>query len=54
MVWQNHFLNVCRYSVSNFEYLQVQLIDNNSVQKDDDVVKVLLEEKNSFKGNYLS
>ena len=41
MVWQNHFLNVCCYSVSKFEYLQVQPIDKVSVQKDDDVDKVL-------------
>ena len=33
----NHLLNVCRSSTSNFEYLQVQLIEKVSVQNDDDI-----------------
>ena len=37
----NHLLNVCRSSTSNFEYLQVQLIEKVSVQNDDDIDKVL-------------
>ena len=39
----NHLLNVCRSSVSKFEYLQVQLIEKVSVEKDDDIDKVLSE-----------
>ena len=33
----NHLLNVCRSSISNFEYLQVQLREKVSVQNDDDI-----------------
>ena len=39
----NHLLNVSCSSSSKFEYLQVLLIENISVQNDDDVDKVLLE-----------
>ena len=39
----NHLLNVCRSSASKFVYLQVQLIENVSVQNDDDIDKVLWE-----------
>ena len=35
--------NVCRSSTSKFDYLQVQLIENVSVQNDDDIDKVLWE-----------
>ena len=38
-----HLLNVCRSSTRKFEYLQVQLIENVSVQNDDDIDKVLWE-----------
>ena len=37
--------NVCRSSTSKFDYLQVQLIENVSVQNDDDIGKVLWERK---------
>ena len=33
----NHLLNVCQSSASNFEYLQVQLIEKVSVQNDDEL-----------------
>ena len=39
----NHLLNVCRSSASKFQYLQVQLIKNVSVQNDDGIEKVLWE-----------
>ena len=39
----NHLLNVCRSSASKFEYLQVQLIEKESVQNEDDIDKVLGE-----------
>ena len=39
----NHLLNVCRSSASKFEYLQVQLIEDVSVQNDNDIDKVLRE-----------
>ena len=39
----NHLLNVCRFSASKFEYLQVQSIEKVSVQIDDDIDKVLRE-----------
>ena len=38
-----HLLNVCRYSTSKFEYLQLQLIEKASAQNDDDIDKVLWE-----------
>ena len=38
-----HLLNVCCFSASKFEYLQVQLIKKVSVQNDDDIDKVLWE-----------
>ena len=37
----NHLLNVCPFSASKFEYLQVQLIEKVSVQNDEDIDKVL-------------
>ena len=37
----NRLLNVCLPSASKFQYLQVQLIENVSVQNDDDTDKVL-------------
>ena len=43
-VW-NDLFNVCRSSTSKFDYLQVQLIENVSVQNDDDIGKVLWERK---------
>ena len=39
----NHLLNVSRSSSSKFEYLQVQLTENISVQNDDDIDKVFRE-----------
>ena len=39
----NHLLNVCHFSTSKFENLQVQLIVKVSVQNDDDINKVLWE-----------
>ena len=39
----NHLLNVCHFSTSTFENLQVQLIVKVSVQNDDDINKVLWE-----------
>ena len=39
----NNLPNVCRSSTSKFEYLQVQLIEEVSVQNDDNVAKVLWE-----------
>ena len=39
----NHLLNICRSSASKFEYLQVQLIEDVSVQNDNDIDKVLRE-----------
>ena len=39
----NHLLNICRSSASKFDYVQVQLIENVSVQNDDDIDKVLWE-----------
>ena len=50
----SHFLNVCRSSVSKFEYLQVQLIEKVSVQNADDIDKVLWERKKYWQeSNYL-
>ena len=39
----SHILNVCCSSASKFEYLQVQLIENVSVQNDDNINKGLWE-----------
>ena len=39
----NHLLNVCDSSTCRFEYFQAQLIENVSVQNDDDIDKVLWE-----------
>ena len=39
----NHLLKVCGSSTGRFEYFQVQLIENLSVQNDDDIDKVLWE-----------
>ena len=36
-----HLLNICHSSASKFEYLQVQLIQEFSVQNGDDIDKVL-------------
>ena len=41
----NHLLNVCRSSASEFEYLQVQLIEKSSLQNDDDIDKILWEKE---------
>ena len=40
----NHLLNVCRSSTSKFEYLQLQLIEKVSIQNDDNIDKVFLNE----------
>ena len=45
----NHLLNVCRYSPSNFRYLQVLLIENISAQNDDVLTKFCGKEKNTEK-----
>ena len=37
----NHLFNTYRPSASKFEYLQVQLIENVSVENYDDIVAVL-------------
>ena len=39
----NDLFNVFHSSASNFDYLQVQLIEKVSVQNDDDIDKVLWE-----------
>ena len=39
----NHLLNVCHSSTSKPKYLQVQLIEKNSVKIDEDINKVLWE-----------
>ena len=39
----NHLLNVCDSSTSKPKYLQVQLIEKNSVKIDEDINKVLWE-----------
>ena len=41
----NHLLNVSCSSASNFENLQVQLIEKVTVQNDDKIDKVLWKEK---------
>ena len=41
----NHLLNVCCFSASKFENLQVLLIEKASVQNDDDINKVFWETK---------
>ena len=41
----NHLLNVCRSFASEFEYLQVQLIEKSSLQNDDDIDKILWEKE---------
>ena len=49
----NHLLNVCHSSTSKCEYLQVQLIEKVSVQKDYDINKVSWERENTGKRDYL-
>ena len=48
----NHLLNVRQSSASNFEYLQVQLIEKVSVQNDDELDS-FVGKRNSGKHNYL-
>ena len=49
----NHLLNVCHSSTSKPKYLQVQLIEKNSVKIDEDINKVFWERENIGKRNYL-
>ena len=50
----NHLLNVCRFSTSKFEYLQVQLIEKVSVQNNDDIDKVLWQREKYWQGQLLT
>ena len=44
----NHLLNVCRFSASKFEYLQVQLFEKVSVKNDDGIDNFLWERKKKY------
>ena len=50
----NHLLNVCRFSTSKFEYLQVQLIVKVSVQNNDDIDKVLWQREKYWQEQLLT
>ena len=47
----NHCLNVCRSFASKFQYLQVQLIENVSVQNDEEIDKVLWEREKCWQAH---
>ena len=44
----NHPLNVCLFSASKFEYLQVQLFEKVSVKNDDGIDKFLWEREKKY------